>query len=123
MSTFRGRIMTVVAASALLALVGTPLHAKDNCETVAKDIRKEVSTFFKNFQATAVDVFGSLSETDDKKKAAAQSSFCHSTGELLGLARAARSIGKTCDFGKKRIAALEEALEKMETAAKGMCTL
>jgi hypothetical protein len=121
MSFFRARMIVAVTALIALSTVGTTAQAKDDCGSFAKAIKREVSAAFRDFQATAPELLGSLNQVDGAKKSAAQGSLCHSTGELLGLVRVMRSVGKTCEIGKKEIAKFEQAVEQWEIMTKGMC--
>ena len=126
MLTFRAKIMTVAAVTALIVLgtVATPVHAANSeCSDLTKDFEEKVKAATKSFVGTAADMIRYAAEPDGAEKTLAQRNFCQSANEMLSIARTLRSLSKTCEWGKKELATIEKGIKKIQSRVAQACSL
>jgi hypothetical protein len=126
MLTFRAKIMTVAAVTALIVLgtVATPVHAANSeCSDLTKDFQDKMKAASKSFLGTMADMVRYAAEPDGAEKTLAQRNVCQSANELLSIARTSRSLSKTCELGKKELATIEKGIKKIQSGVAQACSL
>jgi hypothetical protein len=120
------RLMTAVAATALIGLLATAAPSRaddDDCETVVNALNESMSIGNKNFETTLDELKKIMSQpADDKTKSVVKNKFCSASGELLGISRAIRAVVGECGAKQREaIASLDKSVKEMETAIDGTC--
>jgi exopolyphosphatase/pppGpp-phosphohydrolase len=118
-------LTTAVMTAALLGMLAAPapIFAEEECDNVTEALEESVAISLKNFESTMADLKKTMSEpADEQKKATVKNTFCSSSGEFLGVSRAARAVAQICaPKQRSALAAFDKSIKEMETAIDNTC--